>query len=74
MTQDEDTTILLPITGMVCDGCVAAVKRALESVEGVKGADGSLEKKQALVRYDSSRASKSDFRRVVEAAGYGVGE
>lgn len=73
MTQGEETTILLPITGMVCDGCVAAVKTALESVGGVKSAEVSLEKKQAVVRYDPSRASEDDFRRAVEAAGYGIG-
>jgi len=75
MAQEEmETTLLLPITGMVCDGCVAAVKAALESVAGVTRADVSLEKNLALVHYDPSRASKDDFRRVVEAAGYGIGE
>ncbi len=74
MAQEEEKTELLPITGMVCDGCVAAVKAALESIDGVADAEVSLEKKQAIVRYDPSRASREDFRRAVEAAGYGIGE
>ncbi|MBT8507831.1 hypothetical protein AZH53_05295 [Methanomicrobiaceae archaeon CYW5] len=75
MTQEgNESTMLLPITGMVCDGCVAAVKAALESVPGVTSAEVSLDKNQALVRYDPSQASKDDFRRAVEAAGYGIGE
>ncbi len=74
MALEEEKTEVLPITGMVCDGCVAAVKAALESVDGVAGAEVSLEKKQAIVRYDPSRASGDDFRRAVEAAGYGIGE
>jgi copper chaperone CopZ len=74
MVQKEEKTELLPITGMVCEGCVAAVKAALESIDGVTGAEVSLEKKQAVVRYDPSRASREDFRRAVEAAGYGIGE
>jgi copper chaperone CopZ len=74
MVQKEEKTELLPITGMVCEGCVAALKAALESIDGVTGAEVSLEKKQAVVRYDPSRASREDFRRAVEAAGYGIGE
>ncbi len=74
MAQQVEKTALLSITGMVCDGCVAAVKAALESVDGVAGAEVRLEKKQAVVRYDPSRASREDFRRAVEAAGYGIGE
>lgn len=72
--QENETTILLPITGMVCDGCVAAVRAALESLPGVTGAEVSPENNQALVHYDPSQASMDDFRRAVEAAGYGIGE
>ncbi|HDQ08349.1 MAG TPA: copper chaperone [Methanoculleus sp.] len=73
MTQEDETTILLPITGMACEGCVAAVKAALASVDGALSVQVSLEKKQAVVRYRPSEASMDDFRRAVEAAGYGTG-
>ena len=73
MTQEEETTILLPITGMACEGCVAAVKAALESVDGALSVQVSLEKKEAVVRYRPAQASMDDLRRAVETAGYGIG-
>ena len=39
----------LKVTGMTCMHCVGAVKRALERVPGVEGAEVSLEQAQALV-------------------------
>ena len=36
MTDGNYPKICLPIKGMVCDGCVESVKKALESVEGVE--------------------------------------
>lgn len=42
-------TIALRITGMSCEHCVAAVKEALEAVDGVECAEASLEKGRAEV-------------------------
>ena len=40
---------ILNVTGMTCQHCVSAVTKALKSVPGVKFAEVSLEKKQAVV-------------------------
>lgn len=40
----------LKIDGMTCGHCVAAVKKALEGVPGVEGADVSLAEGRATVR------------------------
>ena len=42
-------TVELDIQGMHCEKCVARVKEALEGVEGVTGADVSLEDHAATV-------------------------
>ncbi|MDE4907537.1 heavy-metal-associated domain-containing protein [Methanogenium marinum] len=70
--QKQNTIIRLPVTGMMCDGCVAAVKAALESVPGVKNADVSLEKKEAAVTYDPAQATTDEMKTAVENAGYGI--
>ena len=40
------------IEGMTCMGCVAHVKETLESVEGVKEVDISLENKSGVIDAD----------------------
>jgi len=70
--QKQNTIIRLSITGMVCEGCVAAVKSALESVAGVETADVSLEKKEAVVTYDPEQATEAGLKNAVENAGYGI--
>ena len=45
----KDQNIVLSIHGMMCQHCVAHVKKALEAVEGVISVDVSLENKSAQV-------------------------
>ena len=42
-------TVKLDVEGMHCEKCVARVKDALEKVDGVTGADVSLEEDSAVV-------------------------
>jgi CsoR family transcriptional regulator, copper-sensing transcriptional repressor len=48
-------TIVIPVKGMTCMGCVSSVKRVLGAVPGVGSAEVSLEKAQAEVAYDPAR-------------------
>ncbi len=69
--QAEDCKIALKIDGMMCPACPPKVAQALKQVEGVKAAEVSLDKKQAIVCFDSSKTSvakliaavgKTDFK------------
>jgi copper chaperone len=64
----------IKIAGMTCGGCVNAVTRALHKVEGVAAVDVSLERGEATVGYDPSRASKRALFDAVRAAGYEAGD
>jgi P-type Cu+ transporter len=64
-------TLTLPISGMTCDHCVGAVRRALEGVPGVTSARVDLATNSAEVTIDGD---ESPLRSAVEKAGYGVGE
>ena len=66
-------TKVLKIDGMMCEHCVAHVKKALEGVAGVSAADVSLEKKQAAVTL-SGDVSDAALKSAVEEAGYTVTE
>lgn len=58
---------ILKIDGMSCNHCVATVKKALESVEGVEDAEVSLDEKQAVV---VGKVDPKELVRAVEDAGY----
>lgn len=63
----EKTALNVP--DMSCEGCVNAVKRALEGVEGVDGAEVSLEDKRATVTH-GPEVRTSELVAAVETAGY----
>lgn len=65
-------TIILPVKGMTCMGCVASVKRVLGGINGVASAEVSLEKAQAEVSYDPGKASLQAIKAAIEDAGYDV--
>jgi copper chaperone CopZ len=57
----------LNITGMNCQHCVSAVRKALEGVPGVERVDVSLEQAQAMVSGDADTAA---MVAAVEDAGF----
>lgn len=59
----------LQIDGMHCAGCVNAVDRQLESIEGVKSAQVNLATESAVVEYDGE-ISMNDFAEVISKGGY----
>jgi copper chaperone len=60
-------TTTLKVTGMTCNHCVAAVKKALERVPGVEEAQVSLDAGEALVSGDADRQALID---AVKSEGY----
>ncbi len=70
MTEQEHLT--LPILGMTCANCVAAVERNLKKVEGVQSANVNLSSERAAISYDPKKASLDDFIDRVHRAGYEV--
>ncbi len=64
--------ISLPITGMTCANCVAAVERNIKKVEGVKVANVNLSSERATIEFDPSKADLADFIARINRAGYGI--
>lgn len=60
----------LKVTGMSCTHCVAAVKGALEELNGVKFADVSLEAGTAEVEYDDGMVQPSEMKAAIEEQGF----
>ena len=65
----KNKTYVISIEGMMCQHCVAHVKKALESVKGVKNVNVSLESNSATVEAAAKEQALSD---AVTGAGYTV--
>lgn len=64
------TTQTFTVKGMTCAGCQAAVRRVLERVEGVSDAVVDLERQEATITFDPTKATADQFASVVQKAGY----
>ena len=62
-------TKTIKIEGMMCPHCEAAVKKALEAIDGVKEASASHEKCEAEVKLDKD-VDLSVLEKAVTDAGY----
>lgn len=62
--------VTIPIGGMTCASCVAAVDRALTGLEGVSEASVNLATEKAKVVYDPSVVRLSNIKEAIEKAGY----
>jgi len=63
-------TTTLSVPGMTCAACPITVKTALSRVAGVNDVTVSLEKKQAVVKFDDTKTSVDALRRATADAGY----
>jgi Cu+-exporting ATPase len=73
--QVPTASIELPITGMTCANCVAAVERTLnKKVPGILEASVNFATEKASVRYIPGTVSRRDMVAAIERAGYGVVE
>ena len=68
---DNNMTKTLKIEGMMCSHCVAHVKKALESVDGVSSVDVSLDNKSAVVTL-AKPVDNAILTAAVKDAGYDV--
>lgn len=60
----------LAIKGMICGGCVGAVKIQLKRTEGVSAFDVSYDKAEAIVTYDPSKTEPKKIAESVSKTGF----
>lgn len=66
----ETKTVTLSVPGMDCATCPITVKKALDKVPGVSKVEASLEKKEAVVTFDDSKANLALLTKATADAGY----
>ncbi|MFH0823940.1 MAG: heavy-metal-associated domain-containing protein [Pseudomonadota bacterium] len=62
----------IKIEGMSCNHCVAAVTKALDSVDGVKDLTVDLKKGEAVFS-ETKPVDDAELKRAVEKAGFSIG-
>ena len=62
----------LPVTGMDCANCAAAVERNLSKIPGVNKANVNLTTERASVEFDTAVTKITDLVKKIERSGYGV--
>jgi mercuric ion binding protein len=63
-------TVTLSVPGMNCAACPITVKKALVTVAGVVKVDVSLERREAVVTFDDTKAGVGLLTRATTEAGY----
>lgn len=70
---DEDRAekeVTIPVGGMTCASCSAAVERAVRKLPGVRSVSVNLATERAFVTYDPSAARLSGIKEAITRAGY----
>ncbi len=66
-------TVVMPVEGMSCSACVARVKKALTSIEGVSDVQVNLVERNARIRFAPSKLSPDRLVAAVNSLGYQAG-
>jgi Cu+-exporting ATPase len=70
MTTNQQ--VVLPITGMTCANCVAAIERNLKKENGVQSSSVNLSNERATIEYDPVVSSIPKLVARIERTGYGI--
>ncbi|NLZ94111.1 MAG: copper-translocating P-type ATPase [Firmicutes bacterium] len=70
--KEAETKLVLPVTGMTCAACAAAIERVLNKLEGIHTATVNLATEKVTVNYDSTKLNKKMIISAIEDIGYGV--
>jgi copper chaperone CopZ len=72
LAQSSQARVVLIIDGMYCSSCAVLLGKHLTQIPGVRGAEVSFEKKQAIFDYDPHRVDVQRLAKSITDAGYKV--
>ncbi len=68
--ERAEKEVTIPVGGMTCASCSAAVERAVRKLPGVVSVSVNLATERAFVKYDPSSLRLSEIKRAITKAGY----
>lgn len=69
----ERRVTVIPVEGMACVACAAAVRSTVKSLDGVLNVEVSLVKRTAKMTYQTSKLSAEQIAAAIAKLGYKVG-
>ena len=63
-------TVTIRVKGMRCGNCASSVAKVLKATAGVKEAEVSSEKGEALITYDDEKIDEAKLREVINGTGF----
>jgi copper chaperone CopZ len=57
-----------------CDGCVATIRKSVQTLGGIGVVDADVEARRVRVEYDEAQTSPEAIRERIERAGFDIGE
>lgn len=66
----DEKEVVIPVDGMTCASCSAAVERTLKKLPGVMSVSVNLATNKAAVKYDGNLLRLSEIKKAIEKAGY----
>lgn len=69
-TQPSTARASFIVTGMTCAGCEETIKLALQQTPGVRAAEVSYDRGEAVVEYDPSVTDITEIRKAIDETGY----
>lgn len=68
--SEETKDISIPVAGMTCTACSAAIERSLRKLPGIKVAAVNFATEKATVQYDPGAVRISEIKAAIKKAGY----
>ncbi len=72
LKKEEEVEAAIRIRGMHCATCTAAVKDAIDALEGVSESSVNLATERATIRYDRTKVTRERLEEAISGAGYEV--
>ncbi|SCZ78295.1 heavy metal translocating P-type ATPase [Acidaminobacter hydrogenoformans] len=66
----DEKEVVIPVDGMTCASCSAAVERTVKKLPGVMSVSVNLATNKAAVKYDGNLLRLSEIKKAIEKAGY----
>jgi len=66
----DEKSVIIPVDGMTCASCSAAVERTIKKLPGALEVSVNLATNKASVKYDGNLLRLSEIKKAIEKAGY----
>jgi hydrogen cyanide synthase HcnC len=63
-------TIIIPVKGMVCDGCAQKITSEVTKLPGVKAVKPEVLQKQVYIRYEPGKVNQKELQDAIDKAGF----